>query len=88
MGAAVTASASLVPGAPPPGLREHLIQVQVAAYSSVGERERSIHNDLDIARQNGLCGTIAQGLQLAGYVSEVCRNVVWRGVVHQWVSEG
>lgn len=61
-------------GTPLPSLRKHLSQVQISAYSFVGEYERNIHNDVDVARQNGFAGTIAHGLQLVGYMSELCTN--------------
>lgn len=66
------AEAGLKAGTPVTPLVKLLTQDQISVYSFVGEHERNFHNDLELARAHGLDNTIAQGLQTAGYFSELC----------------
>ncbi|QPZ38238.1 MaoC family dehydratase [Paramicrobacterium chengjingii] len=65
-------AARLDVGAPLPRLSKTLTQDQISVYSFVGEHEHNFHNDLELAKSHGLDSTIAQGLQTAGYFSELC----------------
>lgn len=66
------AVAGLAPGTPLPTLVKTLTQAQMSVYSFIGEHERNFHNDRAYAREHGLDDTIAQGLQAAGYYSNLC----------------
>lgn len=77
------ASAAPVVSEPAPGLKvgtslpalsKKLTQDQIAVYSFIGEHERNFHNDLELAKSHGLDSTIAQGLQTAGYFSDLCTD--------------
>lgn len=64
--------AGMAPGTPLPALVKTLTQAQMSVYSFVGEHERNFHNDREFAKEHGLDDTIAQGLQVAGYYSNLC----------------
>jgi len=60
------------PGTPLVGKTKSLSQAQMSVYSFAGEYEKNFHNDLDIARRDGMDRTMAQGQQTVGYLSEMC----------------
>lgn len=74
----------LTPGTPLPPLVRTLTQAQMSVYSFIGEHERNFHNDREYAREHGLDGTIAQGLQLAGYYSNLCTGFFGP----EWLTSG
>ncbi|MER8576711.1 MaoC family dehydratase [Mesorhizobium sp. M1409] len=65
---------AIAPGTPILSKVKTLSQAQISVYAFVGEHDRNLHNDIEIARKSGLDNTIAQGLQSAGYFSEVCTD--------------
>lgn len=67
-------TAGTAPGTPIPSKSKKLSQDQISVYSFIGEHERNFHNDLELAQSYGLDNTIAQGLQTAGYFSDVCTD--------------
>ncbi len=77
-------SRGLASGTPLAPLTKYLSQEQVSVYSFAGEHERNFHNDLDLARKNGLDRTIAQGLQTAGYFSDLCTGFFGK----DWFTSG
>lgn len=68
------AQRGLTAGTPVAPVTKHLSQEQISVYSFAGEYEKNFHNDLDLARDGGMDGTIAQGLQTAGYFSGLCTD--------------
>lgn len=68
------AAPEIAPGTPMMPKTKAITQGQISLYSFVGEHERNIHNDIALARQHGYESTIAQGMQVAGYVSELCTD--------------
>lgn len=82
--AVARAAPGLVAGTPIVPLTKWLSQEQISVYSFVGEHERNFHNDLELARKGGLDNTIAQGLQTAGYFSDLCTGFFGA----QWFTTG
>ncbi|MER8576981.1 hypothetical protein NKG99_34885 [Mesorhizobium sp. M1409] len=82
------AAAGIAPGTPIMSTPKTLSQEQISVYACVGEHERNLHNDIEAARKYGLENTIAQGLQTAGYCSELCTDFFWRFLVHYLPTEG
>ncbi|MER8576741.1 MaoC family dehydratase [Mesorhizobium sp. M1409] len=68
------AATAIAPGTPIVSKVKTPSQAQISVYSFVGEHDRNLHNDIDMARKAGLANTIAQGLQTVGYFSELCTD--------------
>jgi acyl dehydratase len=60
-----------MPGTALVPLRKRLTQEQMSVFSGAGQYERNLHTDLESARGAGLERPIAQGLQVAGHISEL-----------------
>lgn len=69
-----TPAPGLAVGTPLIAKSKKLSQDQISVYSFVGEHEHNFHNDLELAKSHGLDSTIAQGLQTAGYFSDLCTD--------------
>ena len=68
---AENASARLVPGTGILPIAKYVTSDQMAVFSYVGEFQRNIHNDLELARSVGLPVPICQGQQQACLVTEL-----------------
>ncbi|HEY0618301.1 MAG TPA: MaoC family dehydratase [Kribbella sp.] len=62
---------AVMPGTALVPLRKRLTQEQMSVFSGAGQYERNLHTDLESARGAGLERPIAQGLQVAGHISEL-----------------
>ncbi len=61
----ILAGTSLVP------LVKRVMQDQIAVFSLVGKHLKNIHTDLEVARRAGLPTTIAQGMMVTVYLTEL-----------------
>lgn len=78
------ATRGIVIGSPLRPKEKILSQAQISVFSFAGEFEKNFHNDLDIARRDGLDRPMAQGQQTVGYVSELCTDFFGM----DWFSSG
>ncbi len=68
---------ALAPGVELPALKKTIIQRQIDCYSGV--RPKSIHTDLEWAKQKGFPRTLVQALMSTAYVSQM---------MVRWLGEG
>jgi len=78
------ASKQMEPGYDLPPLHKGIMtQAKMAAYSRL-EAEVSIHTDEELAKKVGLPGTVAAGMMLVDYLSEMLTNFFGTG----WIQGG
>lgn len=62
-----------------PGLKKSLTQEQVNLYAEASQDFNPIHIDEDFAKKTPLGGTIAHGMLILAYVSQMMTNAFGRG---------
>lgn len=72
LGFAGSAEPGLDAGAPIAPIHKLVSSEQMAIFSLIGEFQRNIHTDLEVARRGGLETTICQGQQQAAFLAELC----------------
>ena len=75
---------TLSAGAALPAVTKTLTQEKIAAYSDAGGDHNPLHTDAEFAAKTQFGGTIAHGMLLLAYVSEVLTAVFGR----DWAASG
>lgn len=67
-----------------PGLKKFITQENINLYAEVSQDFNPIHTDPEFAKKTPVGGTIAHGMLLLSYVSQMMTNVFG----HHWISGG
>ena len=67
-----------------PGLEKQVSQEKINRYASVSKDFNPIHIDEDYARKTSMCGTIAHGMMVLAYISQMMTAAFGR----HWLTGG